>query len=251
MSTTYSKIKVAVLLAGLALALLLITFLGCKGAGETVYIQVESEPIIRVSQGTTVAILPLLGEDYEVDAHQVTNEEVHRSIDQLTSFLIISDEELNSALESEEFADRKPTSMQFAYDLGKELRVNYVIYGSYEIFAEEYSELGYAPNERYTADQPYAPYIDKGPSYSMRDWDVTIRYHMNLSIKVLNVERDQLAMDKTYTAMAEETYKSSQLPMDIYKLKIIYEDLLNSVVDQFRYQLTPHGIDEERYVLAR
>jgi len=251
MSTIFNSPKTLLALLIMFLISLPWAYWGCRGSAESIYIQVESEPIIKVSPGTTVAILQLTGDDYEVNANQVANSQIYKSLDDLTNFLIISEEELTTTLESEEFADKTPGSIQFAYDIGEELRVGYVIYGSYELRAEEYSELGYAPNERYTADQPYAPNIDYGPRYSMQNWDVTIRYYLDLNIKALNVEKGQLSVDKTFTSMTQETYKSSQLPLDMDKLRTIYDGLLTDVVDQFRYQLTPHDVDEERYVFIK
>lgn len=250
MSITYnSKIF---LTTGLSLVLLaMISLMGCHGGAENLKIQVKSEPIIKVTQGTTLAVLALEGKDYEFDSDKMVSEEIDSAIKDLTSFLVVPEEEVKSTLESSDFAERRPGSMQFAYDLGKALRTTYVLYGSYDLTAEEYSEEGYPPNERYTSDQPYAPNIDYGPSYSMRNWDVHIRYILSLKIKILNVEQGQLAVDREFTATDEQTYLASDLPLDNSELKLIFNGLLVNTADQFRFQLTPHNVDEERYVLFK
>jgi len=250
MSTTCNN-KVF-LAAGLALVLLvIIALMGCHGSAQNLKIQVKSEPIIKAVQGTTLAVLSLEGKDYEFDSSKMVNEEINSAIKDLTSFLVIPEEEVKSTMESSDFAERRPGSMQFAYDLGKTLRATYVLYGSYDMTAEEYSEEGYPPNERYTSDQPYAPNIDYGPSYSMRNWDVDIRYILSLKIKILNVEQGQLSVDREFTATDEQTYKASDLPLDNSELKLIFNGLLVDTADQFRFQLTPHNVDEERYVLFK
>jgi hypothetical protein len=250
MSTTCSKN--AFLSVGLSLVLLAaVALLGCHGSAQDLKIQVKSEPIIKVSQGTTLAILPLEGKNYEFDSATMVGEEMDSAMKDLTNFLVIPDEEVKSTLESSDFAERRPGSMQFAYDLGKSLRAAYVLYGTYDMTAEEYSEQGYAPNERYTSEQPYAPNLDYGPSYSMRNWDVHIRYVLSLKVKILDVEKSQLAVDKEFTATDEQTYKASDLPLDNGQLKLIFNSLLVNTADQLRFQLTPHNVDEERYVLFK
>lgn len=233
------------LIISIALALLLVT-LSCQGTTKIV-IPISEEPIIKAEEGKTIAIIPFTGDDYDIDALKKAYTEISKALEVKTDLVVIDRDEVEKELKSESMKELKPGTKQYGYVLGKLLRCDYVIYGELTFFSERYSEQGYAPNERYTADQPYAPELLFGPRYSMSDYDIEVKYTLRIKLTCINIKEAKEVFHEEFENSINQLYSPQELPIDLHKLYQIYSSLLYNIGDEFREKLTPHNITGKRY----
>jgi hypothetical protein len=212
-------------------------------------IPITQEPIIKAEKGKTIAIIPFSGDEYDIDAINNAVNEISEAIQYNTELVVIDKEEVEKEMKSEELKSITPGTDQYALAIGKSLRCDFVIYGNIEFFFERYSEQGYPPNERYTADQPYAPELIYGPRYSMINYDIELRYTLRINMTGFDVTGEKPIFSEKFEKSIDEIYKQSELPIDLHKLYQIYSTLLYDIGDKFTEKLSPHNISGERFFL--
>ncbi|MGQ9705498.1 MAG: hypothetical protein ACUVWP_00650 [bacterium] len=228
---------------------IIIFFFICCHNSRIIEIPITQEPIIKIEEGKTVAIIPFSGDDYDIDAINKAVSEIEEAIEYNTDLIVIDKDEVEKEMTSVELKLITPGTERYIATLGKLLRCDYVLYGNLDFFFERYSEQGYAPNERYTADKPYAPELIFGPRYSMENYDIELRYTLRLTIMGFNVNKSKIIFNEKFEKVRNEIYKPYQLPIDLHKLYQIYSSLLFDISDQFSEKLSPHNIRGKRYFL--
>lgn len=227
---------------------IILSVICCQGSRK-IDIPITQEPIIKTEEGKTIAIIPFSGDDYDIDAINNAVSEISEAIEYNTDLVVIDKDEVEKEMKSEELKSINPGTDQYAMAIGKSLRCDFVIYGNLEFFFERYSEQGYAPNERYTADQPYAPELIYGPRYSMTNYDIELRYTLRLNMMGLDIKKEKPIFVEKFEKSRDEIYKAGELPIDLHKLYQIYSSLLYDIGDEFTEKLSPHNIKGERFFL--